>query len=124
MVLGAFVVASSAQSPIYRRPVIIRHYDPFWRGTLWDPYWGVRDPFYWDMRREYYDKRAVSDAQRKLAKDREKFYADGYLDPKNMFGWSTRSGTPSMMPHALDRRHLTPSCTYQAAFRVRNALVQ
>jgi len=82
MILGAFIVASSAQSPIYRRPVIIRHYDPFWRGTLWDPYWGVRDPFYWDMRREYYDKRAVSDAQRKLAKDREKFYADGYLDPK------------------------------------------
>src|SRR5436190_23133729 len=82
MLLGAFVVASSAQGRYYRRPVIIRHYDPFWRGTLWDPYWGVRDPFYWDMRREYYDKKAVSDAQRKLAKDREKFYADGYLDPK------------------------------------------
>ena len=84
MLLGAFVVASSAQTRYYRRPVIIRQYDPFWRGTLWDPYWGwgYHDPFYWQMRQEYYDKKSVNDAQRKLAKDREKFYADGYLDPK------------------------------------------
>ena len=82
MLLGAFVVASSAQTRHYRRPVIIRHYDPFWRGTLWDPYWGYRDPFYWQMREDYYERKAVSDSQKKLAKDREKFYADGYLSAK------------------------------------------
>jgi hypothetical protein len=84
MLLGAFVVASSAQTYVYRRPVIVRHYDPLWRGTLWDPYWGwgYHDPFYWQMREQYYDKKAASDARAKLAKDREKYYADGYLDPK------------------------------------------
>jgi hypothetical protein len=87
LLLSAYVVTSSAQTVYYRRPVIIRHYDPFWRGTLWDPYWGWdrgygRDPFYYEMRQQYYDRKAVSDARRKLAKDREKFYADGYLDAK------------------------------------------
>jgi hypothetical protein len=82
---AAAVTTADAQRRFYRRPVIIRHYDPFWRGTLWDPFWGrgyYYDPYYWQMRDEYYDRKAVSDSQRKLAKDREKFYADGYLDPK------------------------------------------
>jgi hypothetical protein len=82
---AAAVTNADAQRRIYRRPVIIRHYDPFWRGTLWDPYWGwgrSYDPYYWEMRQQYYDKKAVSDADKKLAKDREKYYADGYLDPK------------------------------------------
>ncbi len=84
---GAAAVTTANAQRVYRRPVIIRHYDPFWRGTLWDPYWGwdrgfYRDPYYWQQRELYYDRKAVSDSQRKLAKDREKYYADGYLDSK------------------------------------------
>lgn len=82
---AAAVTNADAQRRIYRRPVIIRHYDPFWRGTLWDPFWDrsyMNDPYYWDMREQYYNKKAASDAQRKLRKDREKYGADGYIDPK------------------------------------------
>jgi hypothetical protein len=84
---AAAVTSADAQRRIYRRPVIIRHYDPFWRGTLWDPYWGwdrglYRDPYYWQQREEYYDRKAVSDSQKKLSKDRVKFGEDGYIDPK------------------------------------------
>jgi hypothetical protein len=88
--LGSIAILPStaeAQRRVIRRPVIVRHVyrDPFWRGTLWDPYWGrgyYYDPYYREMREEYYERKAVSDAQKKLAKDREKFYADGYLDSK------------------------------------------
>lgn len=81
---AAAVTSADAQRRFYRRPVIIRHYDPFWRGTLWDPYWPGRynDPFYWQMRDEYYDRKAVSDASKKLAKDREKSVRDGFIDAK------------------------------------------
>lgn len=82
---AAAVTEANAQRVIYRRPVLIhRHYDPFYRGTLWDPYWSYRynDPFYWQMREEYYDRKAVSDAQKKLAKDRQKYASDGFIDSK------------------------------------------
>ena len=80
---GVAVMTADAQRRLSRRPVIIRYYDPFWRGTLWDPYWyRYNDPFYWQMREEYYDRKAVSDAQKKIRKDREKFMKDGYIDAK------------------------------------------
>ena len=81
---AAAVTEANAQSVIYRRPVLVhRYYNPFYRGTLWDPYWyRYNDPFYWRMREEYYDRKAVSDAQKKLAKDRQKFAKDGYIDAK------------------------------------------
>lgn len=82
---AAAVTSADAQRRIYRRPVIIRHYDPFWRGTLWDPWWPYgysTDPYYWRMREEYYDRKAVKDAAKKLRKDREKFMKDGFIDAK------------------------------------------
>jgi hypothetical protein len=94
---GMIVVAASAQTRVRvarlttSQPVIVRrvyshrYYDPFWRGTLWDPFY--YDPYYYDpylraQRDKYYHEKAVRDARRNLAKDREKYGSDGYITPK------------------------------------------
>ncbi len=74
-------VSTQAQR-VYYRPIVVRHVyygDPFW-GWGYNRYWN--DPYYWQQRQKYYDEKAVSDAEKKLNKDREKYNADGYLTPK------------------------------------------
>ena len=85
LMLGAGVVSASAQRHFHRfyRPVIV---SPYWGwgwgyNSFWnDPYW--YDPVY----REQYERHSlqsdVSSARKKLAKDREKYSKDGYIDPK------------------------------------------
>jgi len=96
---GMMVFSASAQTRVVRmrtttsQPVTVRrvyyrrYYDPFWRGTLWDPYGYWNDPYYYDpylraQRDKYYKEKAVRDARRDLAKSREKYGSDGYLTPK------------------------------------------
>jgi len=82
------VVARTASRPIVvRRAFYGRYYDPFWRGTLWDPYYGAYDPYFYDpylraQRDKYYKEKAVRESRRSLAKSREKYTSDGYLTPK------------------------------------------
>ncbi|MFL6373170.1 MAG: hypothetical protein ACJ73D_00750 [Pyrinomonadaceae bacterium] len=87
--LSAAVVSASAQRHYYRvyRPVVVR---PYW-GFGWGPSWGYgsywNDPYYYDpVYREqyerYYLQKDVSDARKKLAKDREKYSKDGYIDAR------------------------------------------
>ena len=95
---GMLVFSASAQTRVVRmsrttsQPVIVRrvyyrrYYDPFWRGTLWDPFY-YYDPYFYDpylsaQRTKYYKEKAVRDARRDLAKAREKYGSDGYLTPK------------------------------------------
>lgn len=91
--VGLMEIAAPAQrrTVVVRRPVVVhriyyRHYDPFWRGTLWDPYWGY-DPYFYDpylraQRERYYLQDDVKDKRKDLAKHREKYNSDGYLTPK------------------------------------------
>jgi hypothetical protein len=82
---AAVTTADAQKRHIHRRPIIIRHYDPFWRGTLWDPWWPYgqyNDPYYWERRERYYDRKDVRDAEKKLRKDREKALKDGVIDAK------------------------------------------
>jgi hypothetical protein len=96
---GMMVVAASAQTRVRlirstSQPTIVRrvyyrpyYYDPFWRGTLWDPYGFWNNPYYYDpylaeRRTRYYKEKAVRDARRNFAKDREKYSSDGYITPK------------------------------------------
>lgn len=51
------------------------NYDPFY-----DPYF--YDPYLSERRTRYYKERDVRNKRKDLAKDREKYYADGYLSPK------------------------------------------
>ena len=87
--LGAAVVSASAQVRYYRvyRPVAVRPYwgwaNP-WRSWYYDPFY---DPYYYDpayreYRDRYYLQHDVSDARKKIAKDREKYMKDGYIDAK------------------------------------------
>ena len=78
---------TTSQPVTVRRVYYRRYYDPFWRGTLWDPYGYWNDPYYYDpylmeRRTRYYKEKAVRDARRDLAKSREKYGSDGYLTPK------------------------------------------
>lgn len=82
---------TSSQPTVVRRvyyyPRYRRYVDPFWRGTLWDPYYYSYDPYFYDpylrtQRDKYYKEKAVRDARRDLAKSREKYGSDGYLTPK------------------------------------------
>jgi hypothetical protein len=97
LLIGLLYIGAPAQrraraGATFRRTVVVRrvyyhrYYDPFWRGTLWDPYyWNdpyYSDPYLWERRTRYYKEKAVRDARRKLAKNREKYAADGYLTPK------------------------------------------
>jgi len=71
---------------VVRRVYYQRYYDPFWRGTLWDPYYSY-DPYFYDpylsaQRDKYYKEKAVRDARRKLATHREEYGYDGYLTEK------------------------------------------
>lgn len=81
------IVSSSSQPVVVRRVYYRRYYDPFWRGTLWDPYYGMYDPYFYDpylraQRDKYYREKAVRDTRRSLAETREKYYSQGYLTPK------------------------------------------
>ena len=85
MILGAAVVTASAQRGFHRvyRPVVVRPYWGFGWGynSYWnDPYY--YDPAYRDYRDRYYLQSDVSSARKKIAKDREKYSKDGYIDPK------------------------------------------
>jgi len=67
------------------RPIVRPYYwgmrDPFWRSSLWyDPY--MYDPYLREQRDRYYLQKDVKDAEKKIAKDREKYMKDGYIDPK------------------------------------------
>ena len=83
------VVVTTSPRPIAVRRVYYAHpyyYDPFWRGTLWDPYYNY-DPYFYDpylraQRDKYYKEKAVRDARRKLAKHREEYASDRYLTEK------------------------------------------
>ena len=88
IVLGLFVMAVSASAQVrfgiqfgrgcYRPPIVRRYYapNPFW----YDGYYG--DP-YWNYHSErYYDKQALRTARRRLDKDENKYYSDGYITPK------------------------------------------
>ena len=92
LLLGIMVISGSAQTRngrrvVYKRPIIVRTYvrDPFWYSRAWydpfyDPYF--YDPYLRERRERYYKEKAVRDASRKLKKDQEKYYADGYLTAK------------------------------------------
>src|SRR5690348_6933414 len=84
LMLGAAVVSASAQR-YYRvyRPVVVR---PYWGwgwgyNSLWnDPYY--YDPYYREQVERHNLQSDVSSARKKIAKDREKYAKDGYVDPK------------------------------------------
>ena len=81
------IATTISQPVVVHRVYYRRYYDPFWRGTLWDPYYGMYDPYLYDpylraQRDKYYKEKAVRDSRRNLAKSREKYAADGYLTPK------------------------------------------
>jgi hypothetical protein len=86
LMLGAGVVSASAQRHWHgNRAVIVRPYFGFGYARWHDPFW--YDPYYYDpvYRAEvdrYNLENDVSSARRKIAKDREKYAKDGYLDPK------------------------------------------
>lgn len=80
------VVSTYSQPVVARRIYYRRYYDPFWRGTLWGSPFGY-DPYDYDpylrlQRDKYYREKAVRDAKRNIAKNREKYASDGYLTPK------------------------------------------
>jgi len=85
LMLSAAVVSASAQRHYYRvyRPVVVR---PYWGwgwgyNSLWnDPYY--YDPYYRERVDRYNLQSDVSSARKKIAKDREKYSKDGYIDPK------------------------------------------
>jgi hypothetical protein len=69
------------------RPIVRPYYhswgwrDPFWRSSwLYDPY--MYDPYLREQRDRYYLQKDVKDAQKKIAKDREKYMKDGVIDAK------------------------------------------
>jgi hypothetical protein len=79
-------ITTTSQPVVTRQIYYRRYYDPFWRGTLWDPYY-YYDPYFYDpylraQRDKYYREKAVRDAKRNLAKHREKYGYDGYLTDK------------------------------------------
>jgi hypothetical protein len=89
--LGAAVMSANAQRRYYRvyRPVVVtRPYwgfgygwrDPFWSSWNYDPYF--YDPYYREQVDRYNLQKDAADARKKIAKDREKYYKDGYIDPK------------------------------------------
>jgi len=87
LMLGAAVVNASAQRYYYRvyRPVVVRPYFGFGYSRWHDPFW--YDPYYYDpvYRAEvdrYNLQNDVASARKKIAKDREKYAKDGYIDPK------------------------------------------
>jgi len=90
LMLGAAVVSASAQHHYYRvyRPVAVRPYwgfgygwrDPFWSSWNYDPYY--YDPVYRAQVDRYNLQNDVSSARKKIAKDREKYAKDGYIDSK------------------------------------------
>lgn len=89
LMLGVGVMTASAQRHYYRvyRPVVRTHFgfgygwhDPFWSSYYYDPYY--YDPYYREQVDRYNHQKDVADARRKLAKDREKYGSDGYVDAK------------------------------------------
>jgi hypothetical protein len=89
LMVGAAVTSVEAQRRAYRvyRPVVRPYWgwhDPFWGSRRYDPFY---DPYYYDpayreYRDRYYLKKDVANARRDLAKNREKYMKDGYIDPK------------------------------------------
>ena len=97
---GAAVSEASAQtrrsvSPgrvvVVQRPIVRRYYirDPFWRYDYWNSgyYAGYYDayrfnPYLRYQEQRYRLERELRGNERELAKHREKYYADGYLTPK------------------------------------------
>jgi hypothetical protein len=79
--VSVFAMSSSAQTrTVYYRPVIVQRplFRPFFYSRLYDPFY---DPFYYDpylsyQRDKYYHEKAVRDAQRKAAKNAEKYGAN------------------------------------------------
>lgn len=81
-------VSTGTYYPVVTRRVYYGYRDPFW----YDRYWGWGSPFGYDpyfydpylraQRDKYYREKAVRDSRKKLNKNREKYYADGYLTPK------------------------------------------
>jgi hypothetical protein len=90
-ILGVAAMTASAQRRVYRvyRPVVVRpHWG--WNSGLWGRGWGYDpfyDPYFYDpylreQRERYYKQKDVSDARKKVAKNREKYLKDGYIDPR------------------------------------------
>ena len=63
--------------PVYvRRPFYNRwYYDPFYSSYYYDPYLEAR-------RSRYYAEQRVARERRDMAEHKEKYYADGYITPK------------------------------------------
>ena len=87
LMMGAAVVSASSQVRYYRvyRPVVVRPYYGWGWGYGYNRLWN--DPYYYDpiyrARVDRYNlENDVSSARKKIAKDREKAYKDGYIDPK------------------------------------------
>ena len=90
LMLGVSVMSASAQrhwrggrSVMVTRPYWGFGYgwrDPFWSSWNYDPYF--YDPYYREQVDRYNAQKSVADARRKIAKDREKYARDGYIDPK------------------------------------------
>lgn len=89
IVLGLVFMSVSASAQVrvgvqfgrgyYRPRVVSRVFvpDPFWyNGYYGDPYWRTR------RSERYYDRESVGIARRRLNKDEDKYYADGYISPK------------------------------------------
>jgi hypothetical protein len=80
-------VRTGTYYPVITRRIYIR--DPFWYDRYYSG-WGYPfgyDPYFYDpylraQRDKYYREKAVRDSRKKLNKNREKYYADGYLTPK------------------------------------------
>lgn len=82
--MGVYVSTASAQRRVYRRPLIIRTYDPWFYSNR---YWWDNDPYFYDpylreQREKHYKQKDVKDARAKLNKNREKYYSDGVLTAK------------------------------------------
>ena len=71
----------SAQKRVTRviyRPVFISR--PYWYDPFYDPYF--YDPYLRARRDRYYAEQRVARERRDMAEHKEKYYADGYVTPK------------------------------------------
>ena len=85
MLAGIFAFSAqdvSAQTRVIYRPVVVFrpyvsrwYYDPFYSSYYYDPYLEAR-------RTRYYAEQRVARERRDMAEHKEKYYADGYITPK------------------------------------------
>lgn len=103
---SAFATTAQAQKGKHKVIYIYRPYyvDPFWRGTLWDPYWyrGYYNPYRQERRERYEREDNVRDARRHLDEDRAKYRADGVITAKEAEKIAKREQTLAKAIRKLD----------------------